>query len=153
MAPLLALVGVTLVGRLLGRLGVDYLDTWPQALAAGLAALFLLTSSAHLFQPRRAGLIAIVPPAVPFPALAVTVTGVLELAGAVGLLVPPASAAWIRPVAAACLGMLMLAMFPANVYAAGRRRHPSAPTTPLGRRALVQLLYLAAAVAVTVTAV
>ena len=48
-----------------------------------------------------------------------TVTGVLELLGAAGLLLPAT-----RVAAAVCLLVLMLAMFPANVYAA---RMPNPP--------------------------
>jgi hypothetical protein len=54
-----------------------------------------------------------VPPALPEPALLVTITGVLELAGAAGLL-SRRTAPW----AAAGLSALLVAMFPANVCAA-----------------------------------
>ena len=43
--------------------------------------MFLLTGIAH-FGSRRAGFVEMVPPRLPRPALLVTVTGVLELAGA-----------------------------------------------------------------------
>ena len=78
MAPLITLVLVTLLARGVGALGVEYVATWPGAVAVGLAAMFLLTASAHWTQPRRDGLIAMVPPALPRPALLVTVTGVLD---------------------------------------------------------------------------
>ncbi len=69
-----------------------------------------------------------VPPRLPRPDLLVTVTGVLELVGAVGLLVPATAR-----LAAAGLGLLMLAMFPANVSAARRRLTLAGrPVTPLG---------------------
>lgn len=153
MAPLLALVAVTLIARLVGALGVDYVGTWPGALAVGLAAMFLLTASAHALEPRRSGLIAIVPPWVPAPAATVTVTGVLEAAGAVGLLVPPGWIGWARPVAAVCLGVLMLAMFPANVRAARGPRPPGAPRTPLTLRTAMQAVFVASAAVVAATAV
>src|SRR5690606_25233910 len=67
MAPLLTLLLVTLLARGVGALGVGYVATWPDAVAVGLAAMFLLTASAHWTQPRRDGLIAIVPPSLPAP--------------------------------------------------------------------------------------
>lgn len=151
MAPLIVLALITLLARLMGALGVGYVATWPAALAVGLAAMFLLTAGAHVFEPRRSGLIAIVPPSVPFPAAMVTVTGVLEVTGAVGLLVPPGSIGWVRPVAALCLALLMLVMFPANVRAAHGVRHPDAPTTPLPLRAAMQVVFVTAAGVVAVT--
>src|SRR5947209_4752998 len=122
MVPLLALIAVTLAARLAGWLGWDCADAWPAAVAVGLAAMFLLTGIAHFAQPLRSGLIAIVPPKLPAPGLLVTITGVLELLGAIGLLVPQT-----RIAAAFCLALLMVAMFPANVYAAGAKRSEHAP--------------------------
>jgi uncharacterized membrane protein len=75
--------------------------------------MFFMTGTAHFAPGMRRDMIAIVPPRLLAPALLVTVTGVLELLGAVGLLYPPT-----RVAAAGCLFLLMLAMFPANIYAA-----------------------------------
>jgi uncharacterized membrane protein len=44
----------------------------------------------------------------------------------------------------------MVAMFPANVYAAAAKRSEHAPCTPLVPRALMQALFLAGAVLVAV---
>src|SRR5690606_4466798 len=76
----------------------------------------------------------------PRPDLLVTATGALEVAGAVGLLVPAT-----RVAAAVCLAALLLVMFPANVRAARGVTHPAAPRTPLLPRALMQVLFVAAA--------
>lgn len=151
MAPLLTLVTATPLARLLGLAGVTYVDTWPKALAVGLSAMFAITASAHLIQPRRNGLIAIVPPWVPAPSLMVSITGGLEVAGALGLLVPAAWFPGLRGVAAIGLAALMVAMFPANVHAAGERRHPHAPHTPLLPRIGMQTLFVLAAVTVAVS--
>lgn len=140
MAPLLTLVLVTLIARGVGALGVTYVATWPDAVAVGLAAMFLLTASAHWTQPRRDGLIAMVPPPLPRPDLLVTVTGVLEVAGAVGLLIPAT-----RVPAAICLGVLLLVMFPANVRAARGADLPAAARTPLLPRTAMQILFVGAA--------
>ncbi|MEU0237372.1 DoxX family protein [Nocardiopsis sp. NPDC006198] len=110
MEPLITLIGTTTALLALGVLGVRPLRSWPRALRGGLAAMFTLTGVSH-FVGLREELVAMVPPLLPAPELLVTVTGVLELAGAAGLL-------WARtsPWAAAGLGALMVAMFPANVY-------------------------------------
>lgn len=143
MAVLLTLIAVSLTARLIGWSGVDYLDSWSAAVAVGLAAMFTLTGIAHFVNPKRRELIAIVPPRLPAPAALVTVTGVLELLGAVGLLFPAT-----RTAAAAALFVLLLAMFPANVHAARMPDPPASMTTRLGLRTAVQGVYLAAAVVV-----
>jgi uncharacterized membrane protein len=59
---------------------------WWTALRIALAAMFLLTASAH-WGKRRDDLIRMVPAALPRPDLLVTVTGICEILGAVGLLI------------------------------------------------------------------
>ena len=145
MAPLFTLVLVTAAARLADWLGWDYAAGWPAAAAVGLAAMFVLTGVAHFVQPLRGGLIAIVPPDLPTPGLLVTITGLLELLGAIGLLLPATRAA-----AAVCLAALMVAMFPANIYAAGAKRSQHAPDTPLVPRTLMQVLFVGGAVLVAV---
>jgi uncharacterized membrane protein len=141
MAPLITLVLGALLARLVGWFGVDYVSTWPAAIAVGLAAMFVVTGAAHFVNPLRRDLIAIVPPKLPAASLLVTVTGVLELLGAVGLLIPAT-----RLAAAICLFALMLAMFPANVYAARMSNPPKSMTSRLGTRSVVEAVFLAAAV-------
>ncbi|TDC59518.1 DoxX family membrane protein [Micromonospora sp. KC207] len=144
MVPLIALVAGSALARLAGLLGVDALAGWHPALRVGLAAMFVLTGLAH-FTSRRPDLVAMVPPRLPHPGLLVTVTGLLELAGAVALLVPD-TARW----AAAGLGLLLLALFPANASAARRGLTLAGrPVTPLAPRALLQVVFLAAAAAIS----
>ncbi len=143
MAPVIALVLGTLAARLLGWLGVDYVATWPAAVAVGLAVMFVVTGIAHFATPLRRDLIAIVPPHLPTPALLVTVTGVLELLGAAGLLYPPTRAA-----AAIGLGLLMLVMFPANIYASRMPDPPKSMTTQLPLRTVEQVVFVGAALVV-----
>ena len=145
MAPLIALLLGSIVARLVGRLGVAYVNGWTAAVAVGLAAMFVLTGIAHFAPPMRRDLIAIVPPRLPAPALLVTVTGVLELLGAAGLLLPVT-----RVAAAVCLLALMLAMFPANMYAARMPNPPKSMTTRLSVRSATEVVFLAAAIAVAV---
>jgi uncharacterized membrane protein len=95
--------------------------------------------------PLRGDLIAIVPPQLPAPGLLVTITGVLEFLGAVGLLVP-----LTRVAAAVCLLLLMVAMYPANIYAARMPNPPKSMTTQLPLRTAEEIVYLAAAVVVAI---
>jgi uncharacterized membrane protein len=145
MAPLITLLLGTVIARAAGRFGAGYLPGWTAALAVGLAAMFTLTGIAHFAPPLRRDLIAIVPPRLPAPGLLVTITGALELLGAAGLLLPAT-----RVAAAGCLLVLMLAMFPANVYAARMPDPPKSMTTQLPLRTVTEIVFLAAAVAVAV---
>ncbi|OBA84979.1 hypothetical protein A5662_04575 [Mycobacteriaceae bacterium 1482268.1] len=143
MAPLIALVLGTFLARAAGWLGADYVGSWPAAVAVGLAVMFTVTGIAHFVNPLRRDLIAIVPPRLPAPALLVTITGVFELVGAAGLLYPPT-----RAMAAVALGVLMLAMFPANVYASRMPNPPKSMTARLPLRTVEQVVFVSAALMV-----
>jgi len=145
MAPLITLLAGSIAARIGGWLGVGYLDTWVKAIAVGLAAMFVLTGVAHFVPPLRGNLIAIVPPALPAPRLLVSITGGLELLGAAGLLAPAT-----RIAAAVCLLLLMLAMYPANIYAARMPNPPTSMTTRLPLRTAEEIVYLAAAIVVAI---
>ncbi|CQD23820.1 hypothetical protein BN970_06157 [Mycolicibacterium conceptionense] len=145
MAVFLTLVLGSAAARVAGLLGIGYVDSWPEAIAVGLAAMFVMTGVAHFVNPLRRDMIAIVPPSLPAPGLLVTVTGVLELAGAAGLLYPAT-----RVAAAVCLFLLMLAVFPANIYAARMPNPPKSMTSRLGVRTAEEAVYLAAAIVVAV---
>jgi uncharacterized membrane protein len=137
MEPLVTLIAVTTLLLAAGAAGVRRLRPWPVAVRGGLAAMFTLTGVVH-FVAMREELIAMVPPALPAPGLLVTVTGVLELAGAAALL-SHRTAPW----AAGGLAGLLVAMFPANVHAA-----LEGTGTPLLPRTAMQLVFLAATLAV-----
>lgn len=145
MVPLITLLVASTAARVAGWAGIDYVDSWPGAIALGLAAMFVVTGIAHFVAPLRADLIAIVPPQLPAPALLVSITGALEFLGAAGLLAPGT-----RVAAAVCLLLLMLVMFPANVYASRMPNPPKSMTARLSLRAAAELVYLAAAVVVGV---
>ncbi len=116
MAPLLFLLITTLavyaVGRFNSAAAEHGLGTWPVAIRFGLAVMFIVTGISH-FVGMREALIDMVPPWLPAAAAFVTVTGVLELLGAFGLLLRPT-----RPWAAGGLGLMLIVMFPANVHLA-----------------------------------
>ncbi|UFU07887.1 DoxX family protein [Ruania halotolerans] len=143
LAPVSMLIAVTAGLFLLGVAGVRRLRHWSVAVRGGVAALFITTGLVH-FVGMRAELIAMVPPGLPVPALLVTITGILELAGAVGVL-------WSRtaPWAAAGLTLLLLGMFPANVYKA-----LNGPVTSvmdeLVPRSAMQVVFLAATASLVV---
>src|SRR5215472_11726068 len=145
MAPLITLLLGSIAARSMGWLGVGYVNSWTAAIAVGLAAMFTLTGFAHVAPALRRDLIAIVPPRLPAPRYLVTITGVLELLGATGLLLPVT-----RVAAAVCLVVLMLAMFPANVYASRMPNPPKSMTTQLPLRSAIEVVFLAAAIAVAV---
>jgi uncharacterized membrane protein len=145
MAPLITLLVGSIAARIVGSLGVSYVNNWTAAIAVGLAAMFVLTGVAHFAPAMRRDLIAIVPPRLPAPGLLVTVTGVLELLGAAGLLLPVT-----RVAAAVCVLALMLAMFPANVYASRMSNPPKSMTTRLSLRTGTEVVFLAAAISVAV---
>src|SRR5262245_28930836 len=138
MAVLIVLFASFAIVRLLGVAGVTALDSWLVSARVALATMFVFTAISH-FAPMKRDLIAMVPPALPRPELLVFATGVLEVAGAGGLLIE-ATRFW----AAIGLILLMAAMLPANISAArrgielrGRR------VTPLWLRIPMQLLFIA----------
>jgi uncharacterized membrane protein len=143
MIPLFVLTVAFAGLRALGFAGVDALDGWQPALRGALAAMLLLTASAH-FGSRRRDLIAMVPSRLPRPDLLVTLTGLLELGVAAAVLFDE-TAAW----GGALFAGLLIAMFPANVRAADRHLTVGGQqATPVGPRAVMQALFLAAAVGI-----
>jgi uncharacterized membrane protein len=140
MAVLFVLIGGILAFRGLGSLGVVALAPWPAAARWGLALMLLFTASAH-FTKMREDLVRMMPPWVPHPRLMVAFTGVCEILGAVGLLIPT-----LQRAAGLALVLLFVALLPANVHGAragvllrGR------PATPLWLRVPMQILFIALA--------
>ena len=138
MAPLIVLVVVALVARLIGHAGVSPLRGWASCTRLALAMMLCFTAAAH-FNSMRPDMIAMVPPAVPNPAFMVTFTGISEILGAVGLLVPRT-----RRIAAAALIVFMLAVLPANIHAARTGVTLRGVTaTPIVPRVALQGLFIA----------
>jgi uncharacterized membrane protein len=137
----IVLIGGLLAFGVLGLAGVGPWREWPHPLRWALAAMFLLAASAR-FSSLRPALIGMVPPGLPRPALLVDVAGTLEALGALGLL-------WDRtaPTAGICLALLMVALFPANIYAARAGAPVSrAVAIPLPIRTTQQVLFIVAAI-------
>ena len=147
MAPLVVMVVGWLGFRLLGGMGmVSAGSSWSGALRYALAAMFMFTAMSHFAPRTRPDLVRMVPPVLPKPALLVTITGILELLGAIGLLLPP-----FVGIAALALALLLMAMFPANIHAAhngvtiaGREATPLAIRFPLQLFWIASLLWIAA---------
>jgi uncharacterized membrane protein len=117
---------------------VAALRNWAAATRIGLAVMFSFTAAAH-FNSMRPDMIAMVPPFVPNPEFMVTFTGICEILGAIGLLVPRT-----RRIAAAALIVFLLAVLPANIYAAQTGvTFRGAPPTPIVPRIALQALFIA----------
>ncbi len=138
MAVLIVLAVALVLARAAGALGLKALDSWPAAVRAGLAAMLLFTSLAH-FNSLRHDLARMIPPGVPSPMAMVYFTGLCEIAGAIGLLVPRT-----RRAAAWALIAFFLAILPANIHAARAGLSLAGnPVTPLAMRIPVQVLFIA----------
>ena len=141
MVPLIVLLVAWIAFRLAAVVGLLHAAaSWSDALRFAFALMFVVTGVAHFVPRGRAEMTAMVPPRLPRPDLLVTLTGVLELLGAAGLLVPG-----LVRVSAYALIALLVAMFPANVRAA--RMHlmvAGRPAMPLSLRLPLQLFWIGA---------
>ncbi len=138
MAPLICLVTAFLLFRLVGMEWVYFAD-WHLALRAALGAMFLLTASAH-WGKRRVDLIRTVPARAGSAGTWVTLTGIAEIAIAIGIQMPRL-AQWASAIAI----VMLCCLFPANLKAAREHltigRKPVLSATP---RFLIQLVFIGA---------
>ena len=117
-----------------------------------LAGAFLFMGINHFRPKPRRGMRAMIPPflrrrGVPSPAFLVALTGLCELAGGLGLLSP-----WplLRLVTGIALAVFLVAVFPANAYAAAHREKFGALAVALGPRLAAQLVLIALVLGATV---
>lgn len=120
-------------------------EPWLVALRVILAVVFVGMGVLHFVPPVARGMRAMIPPALrrpgwPSPATLVAVTGVCEMAGGLGLVAP-----WpeLRAAAGVALAVFLVAVFPANAYAA---RHPDRfgrVAVPLIPRLVAQVVLIA----------
>jgi uncharacterized membrane protein len=137
MAPLIVLVVTLLTLRGVGLAGVEALSSWATATRWALAVMFLFTASAH-FTAMKEDLVRMVPKAVPYPRQVVSLTGICEVLGAIGLLVPS-----LQRAAGIALVIFLIAVFPANAHAAQTGvTIRGKPATPLWLRVPMQLLFI-----------
>jgi len=141
MVPLIVMVAGWVAFRLVAALGLLHAaESWSGALRFALALMFVVTGSTHFVPRGRVEMTRMVPPGLPRPDLLVTLTGILELLGAAGLLVPG-----LVHASAYALMALLVAMFPANVRAA--RMHlvvAGRPAMTLALRLPLQLFWIGA---------
>ena len=137
MVSLFVLAVSLLALRGLGGLGVERLSSWRASGRGALVTMFLFTGTSH-FTGMKHDFAAMIPPPLPDDLWLIYLTGAFEVAGAVGLLIPRT-----RRLAGICLALLLVALFPANVYAAhGEIPFRGEAATPLWIRTPMQLLYV-----------
>jgi uncharacterized membrane protein len=138
MLVLIVLLVAWLVFRAIGATGVQALASWQHSALYSLAVMFVFTATAH-FNTMKHDLAQMIPSYFPRPLLIVYITGVLELLGAAGLVLPQ-----FRRLAGICLIALLIGMFIANVNAAQKGvTLRGKPPTPLWLRAPMQILLIA----------
>ncbi len=99
------------------------------------AALYVFAGVMHFVAMR--GYMATVPPWLPNPWLMVVISGIAEILGGVGLLIPAT-----RSIAAWGLVALLIAVFPANVYMATSEKFSQLPNWALWARLPLQGLLI-----------
>jgi uncharacterized membrane protein len=140
MTPLLVLVIATVLGRLAGQAGIRALSDWRSATRVGLVVMFSFTGWTH-FTEMKHDYAAMVPPPLTGQLWVIYLTGLLEIAGALGLLLRST-----RRLAGICLFLLLLALFPANVHAAIQDvQFRGSPPTDVWLRGVIQAVFIFAA--------
>jgi uncharacterized membrane protein len=129
-----------LVFRVLGFAGVPAFATWQACARDALSLMLVFTGVSH-FTFMKEDFVRMMPPSIPRPRALVYFTGICEIAGAVGLLLPE-----FRRVAAYALIAFFLAVLPANIHAvrAGVTLRGK-PATSLWLRIPMQILFIAIA--------
>lgn len=122
---------------------MDGLHTAQLVLRIALAAVFAFMGVLHFVPKVARGMRAMIPPPLRrpgWPTALVAITGVAELAGAVGLLVP-----WdgVRLAAGVCLVVFLIAVFPANAHAARDPERFGRTAIPFWPRLALQALLIA----------
>jgi len=138
MLVLVILFGSWMILRGIGLLGVAALATWRDTARYALAVMFVFTGISH-FTKIRHDMARMIPSVFPRKMFIVYVTGVFEISGALGLLIPR-----FRSVSGVCLTLLLIAMFCANVNAAlNNVTLLGKPPTPLWLRTPMQIMFIA----------
>ena len=108
-----------------------------------LAAVFVGMGISHFVPAPQKTMAAMIPPPLRWkgvfrPRNLVILSGLCEIAGGIGLVIP-----WTTTVAGICLVVLLVALFPANAYAAAHRERFGAVAIPLVPRLIGQLVLIA----------
>jgi uncharacterized membrane protein len=131
MTPFLVQIVATVLARW-------FAHSWRDAIRGGFGVMFLFTAASH-FSDLKHDLAAMIPPPFTGELWVIYVTGVLQIAGAIGLMTSRT-----RRWAAWGLAAMLVGLFPANVYAAitGVTLGNSS-VTPLWIRTPLQLFWIA----------
>lgn len=117
--------------------GVSLWSSWQDASRWGIAVMLLFAASAH-FNSMRHELAQMIPPPLPNPPLIVRLTGLCEIIGAVGLVIPAT-----QRIAALCIIAFFLVVLPANIYGATMKSTLGGrPVTPLWLRLPMQAIFI-----------
>jgi len=139
-AVLLILVLSCLVFRGLGFAGIGAFAAWQASAQDALSVMLIFTGISH-FTSMKEDFVRMMPPWIPSPRAMVYFTGVCELAGAAGLLLPQ-----FRRTAAYALIAFFLAVLPANIHAARAGvMLRGKPATSLWLRIPMQVFFVAIA--------
>lgn len=87
MTPFYILLISSVLFRGLGLLGIEYFNSWQEAICIALAVMFLFTGATH-FSPMKQDYARMIPRPFPKSLWLIYVTGILEIAGEVRLLLP-----------------------------------------------------------------
>jgi uncharacterized membrane protein len=137
MVLLFVLVVSLILLRRLGWIGVERLSSRTEAGRFALVIMFLFTGFSH-FSGLKHDFAAMIPAPLPNGLWVIYLTGLFEIAGAVGLLIPRT-----RKLAGVCLVFLLVGLFSANVNAAlNEIPLRDEAVTPLWIRTPMQLLYI-----------
>ncbi|MCC5968672.1 MAG: hypothetical protein JJU15_01850 [Pararhodobacter sp.] len=102
------LISATLLSVFIARMGLLQAAAWPDHMRHGLAIGLLVVGLDHLVTPER--YLAMIEGFLPAPQFIVALTGLCEIAGAIGLLFPAT-----RRIAGLALAAYFVAVFPANI--------------------------------------
>jgi uncharacterized membrane protein len=140
MFVLFILVLSCLILRGLGLAGIPAFATWQASARDALSVMLVVTGICH-FTFMKEDFVRMIPPSIPWPRALVYFTGICEIAGAVGLLLPE-----FRRAAACALIAFFLAVLPANIHAARAGiTLRGKPATGLWLRIPMQILFIAIA--------
>lgn len=140
MIVLLILVLFCLIFRGLGFAGIPTFGSWQASARDALSLMLIFTGISH-FTFMKEDFVRMMPPAIPWRRGMVYFTGVCEIAGAIGLLIPD-----FRRAAAYALIAFFIAVLPANIHAARAGvTLRGKPPTSLWLRIPMQILFIAIA--------
>ncbi|HXW17125.1 MAG TPA: DoxX family protein [Candidatus Acidoferrales bacterium] len=140
MLVLLILIISCLIFRGFGFAGIAAFATWQASARDALSLMLVFTGVSH-FTFMNEDFVRMMPPSIPWPRALVYFTGVCEIAGAIGLLLPE-----FRRAASYALIAFFLAVLPANIHAARAGvALRGKPATRLWLRIPMQILFITVA--------